>query len=438
MENADFYKLELMILKRLKGQFVKIDKEKEREQLIIDIAKTIRPNVDAESLSTIIKDITSLRPIEGLINTETIEDVMVNNVQNIFVYDSKEGLIKVDVKLESKEELELLVEKLKLYATNEAANGNIYDVHLPNGSRANIVSSPLGYDITIRNFKSTTLSILDLINYNELDYQIAARLWIYTDGFKVRPANLIIGGMPAAGKTTLLNSMFSFFRPEQRIVTIEETYELNTKTMENCVNLETSDDLPMIELVKNALRMRPDMLIIGEVRGSEANDMITAMNVGKIGMTTIHAPAARDVINRLEHFPMNVPQDIIPVIDAIIIVGQVYSKNKPTRKIIQISEIAGIETQILLSDLYRFDYKTGKGLPILPSVTYRDTLSNLLGIPPSDILAEENVRANILYAMNKLGMRDIVSINNIVKDYYDNPEATLKKLGLNLEPIIKV
>ncbi|MEM3202414.1 MAG: ATPase, T2SS/T4P/T4SS family, partial [Candidatus Micrarchaeaceae archaeon] len=264
MENADFYKLELMILKRLKGQFVKIDKEKEREQLIIDIAKTIRPNVDAESLSTIIKDITSLRPIEGLINTETIEDVMVNNVQNIFVYDSKEGLIKVDVKLESKEELELLVEKLKLYATNEAANGNIYDVHLPNGSRANIVSSPLGYDITIRNFKSTTLSILDLINYNELDYQIAARLWIYTDGFKVRPANLIIGGMPAAGKTTLLNSMFSFFRPEQRIVTIEETYELNTKTMENCVNLETSDDLPMIELVKNALRMRPDMLIIGE------------------------------------------------------------------------------------------------------------------------------------------------------------------------------
>ncbi|MEM0148195.1 MAG: ATPase, T2SS/T4P/T4SS family [Candidatus Micrarchaeaceae archaeon] len=438
MENADFYKLELMILKRLKGQFVKIDKEKEREQLIIDIAKTIRPNVDAESLSTIIKDITSLRPIEGLINTETIEDVMVNNVQNIFVYDSKEGLIKVDVKLESKEELELLVEKLKLYATNEAANGNIYDVHLPNGSRANIVSSPLGYDITIRNFKSTTLSILDLINYNELDYQIAARLWIYTDGFKIRPANLIIGGMPAAGKTTLLNSMFSFFRPEQRIVTIEETYELNTKTMENCVNLETSDDLPMIELVKNALRMRPDMLIIGEVRGSEANDMITAMNVGKIGMTTIHAPAARDVINRLEHFPMNVPQDIIPVIDAIIIVGQVYSKNKPTRKIIQISEIAGIETQILLSDLYRFDYKTGKGLPILPSVTYRDTLSNLLGIPPSDILAEENVRANILYAMNKLGMRDIVSINNIVKDYYDNPEATLKKLGLNLEPIIKV
>ncbi|MEM3503720.1 MAG: ATPase, T2SS/T4P/T4SS family, partial [Nitrososphaeria archaeon] len=359
-------------------------------------------------------------------------------VQNIFVYDSKEGLIKVDVKLESKEELELLVEKLKLYATNEAANGNIYDVHLPNGSRANIVSSPLGYDITIRNFKSTTLSILDLINYNELDYQIAARLWIYTDGFKVRPANLIIGGMPAAGKTTLLNSMFSFFRPEQRIVTIEETYELNTKTMENCVNLETSDDLPMIELVKNALRMRPDMLIIGEVRGSEANDMITAMNVGKIGMTTIHAPAARDVINRLEHFPMNVPQDIIPVIDAIIIVGQVYSKNKPTRKIIQISEIAGIETQILLSDLYRFDYKTGKGLPILPSVTYRDTLSNLLGIPPSDILAEENVRANILYAMNKLGKRDIVSINNIVKDYYDNPEATLKKLGLNLEPIIKV
>ncbi|MEM3876397.1 MAG: hypothetical protein QXP24_01570, partial [Candidatus Micrarchaeaceae archaeon] len=139
------------------------------------------------------------------------------------------------------------------------------------------------------------------------------------------------------------------------------------------------------------------------------------------------------------HAPMNVPKDIIPVIDALIILAQVYEKNKPSRKIVQISEISGMETQILLSDLYRFDYKTHKAAPILPSVTYRDTLSTVLGVPPPDILAEENVRANILFAMNKQGTRDMVSINNIVKEYYDNPEATLKKLGLNnMQPVIKV
>ena len=192
-------------------------------------------------------------------------------------------------------------------------------------------------------------------------------------------------------------------------------------------------------LVKNALRMRPDMIIIGEVRGEEANDMMTAMNIGKISMGTIHASSTRDMINRLQHAPMNVPKDIIPVIDALIILAQVYEKNKPSRKIVQISEISGMETQILLSDLYKFDYKTHKAAPILPSVTYRDTLSTVLGVPPPDILAEENVRANILFAMNKQGTRDMVSINNIVKDYYDNPEATLKKLGLNnMQPVIKI
>ncbi len=429
---------ELEILKRLKGQFVNVENEKEMKALISGIAKTLDPDMSQEEVDAIIKDIIDLKPIRELLASDSIEDVMINNTNNIFVYDSKDGLKKLDIKIENNMELDILVEKMKLYSTNELANGNIYDIHLPTGSRANVVSSPLGYDITIRNFKQNTLSIIDLINLGEMDYQIAARLWIYTDGFKVRPANLLIGGMPASGKTTLLNAMFSFFRPEERIITIEETYELNTKTQENCVNLETSDDLPMIELVKNALRMRPDMIIIGEVRGAEANDMITAMNVGKIGMTTIHAPTARDAINRLLHSPMNVPQDIIPVIDGIIIVGQIYENKIMKRKIIQISEISGVETQILLSDLYRYDYKTHKGMPILPSVTYRDTMSNILGVPPADILAEENVRANILYALNKLKMRDLTSISDMVNEYYDNPRATLKKLGLNLEPIIEV
>ncbi len=433
-----FQNIELEVLKKLKGMLVNPENEKKINAEIAGIAKTLNPNISQDEVDALINDIRDLRPIKALIESETIEDIMINNTSNIFVYDSNEGIKKLDIKIESGTDLDILVEKMKLYSTNELANGNIYDIHLPTGSRANVVSSPLGYDITIRNFKENTLSIIDLINLGEMDYQIAARLWMYTDGFKVRPANLLIGGMPAAGKTTLLNAMFSFFRPEERIVTIEETYELNTKTQENCVNLETSDELPMIELVKNALRMRPDMIIIGEIRGAEANDMITAMNVGKIGMATIHAPTARDAVNRLIHSPMNVPQDIVPVIDGIIIVGQVYENKIMKRKITQISEISGIETQILLSDLYRYDYKTKKGMPILPSVTYRDALSSILGVPPADILAEENVRANILYALNKLRMRDMASINEIVKEYYDNPSETLKKLGLNLEPIIEV
>ena len=197
--------------------------------------------------------------------------------------------------------------------------------------------------------------------------------------------------------------------------------------------------MPMVELVKNALRMRPDMIIIGEVRGEEANDMITAMNIGKICIGTIHASSTRDIINRLQHSPMNVPKDIIPVVDALMTLAQVFEKGTPVRRVTQISEISGMETQILLSDLYKLDYKTHKGAQILPSITYRDMICGLLGIAPASLLSEEVVRANILYALNKKGTRDIVSINNTVRDYYDNPETTLKKLGLgNVQPAVIV
>jgi len=433
------YALEDQILRMLEGKFVNIESEEKKRELVVEAIKSVDPSASPEKVNAIISDMEDLSPITEMLDDEHIEDIMINNTQNIFVYDSRQGQVKRQERIDSTEILSRFVGKLKLYSTNSLSKGNILDVHLPSKSRANIISSPRGYDITIRNFRKAPFSIIDLINNGTLDYSIAARLWLYIDGFKVRPANLLIGGMPASGKTTLLNSLFSFLRPEQRVVTIEETYELDTSTQENCVNLETNEDMPMEALVKNALRMRPDMIIVGEVRGEEANDMITAMNIGKIVLGTIHASSSRDIINRLQHSPMNVPKDILTVIDVLLVLSQVYKNNVPTRKIIQISELSGIETQVLLSDLYKFDYKTFKSSPILPSVTYRDALSQLLGVPPLDILAEERVRALILEQLNKLNRRSIKDISEAVKAYYDNPEALLKSIGLNdIYPIVRV
>jgi flagellar protein FlaI len=436
----ELLEVEDQLLRELTGKFVNITDPKRRREMLVSGIKTIRPQSDSHDLDEIINDINDLGKVSELVEDENIEDIMINNTSSVFVYNAKEGTKKVDdIRFANKDVLTRFVNKLKLYATNQAANGKIMDVHMPTGSRANIIFSPLGYDVTIRNFRSNPFSILDLINAGEMDYRIAARMWLYTDGFKVRPANVVIGGVPAAGKTTMLNSFFSFFRPEARIVTIEETYELNTATQENTVRLETSQDLPMVELVKNALRMRPDMIIIGEVRGAEANDMLAAMNVGKIAMTTIHASSTRDIINRLEHAPMDVPRDILPAIDALIIVAYAYHNGVPTRRIVQMSEISGIETQILLSDMYRFDYRTHQAAPILPSVTYRDTVSRLLGVSPSDILAEEAVRERILFQLNRLGKRDMKSISEMVQAYYDNPEKLLKDIGLtNISPAVTV
>ncbi len=431
--------IEEEVLQQLTGRFSEIVDMDRRNEIVGSISRKLDPAISQSEINMIIDDMNNLDPITELLVDDDIEDIMINNVRGVFIFSSRKGRVKTEYKIEDREMLGRFVAKLKLYMTNQEYEGKIMDIHLPNGSRANIVTSPSGYDITVRNVKRTPLSILDLINENLMDYDIAARLWLYVDGLRVRPANLLIGGVPAAGKTTLLNAMFSFFRPDQRIITIEETYELDTSTQENCVNLETSEDLPMEALVKNALRMRPDLIIIGEVRGQEANDMITAMNIGKISMGTIHGSSSRDIINRLQHTPMNVPMDIVPVIDALVVVSNFYRGTTSYRKITQISEIAGIETQVLLSDLYKYDYKTQRGSAILPSVTYRDMLSSLLGIPPTAILAEERVRAVILERLNKLGKRDIRSISAVVKEYYDNPDAALRALNITgIEPAVRV
>ncbi len=423
--------VELKVLRRLVGKFAGIDDEQKKSELIKLHAKTVSPGISDAEIKEIVADVHDLFPIGKYITDQGIEDIMINGTRNIFIYNEGGGFFKTDVKFANREQLDFFIDKIKLYSTNQMAGGNIVDVHLPTGSRCNIVYSPIGYDVTVRNFKKHAFSIIDLINSGELDYQMAARLWVYSDGFMVRPANLMIGGMPASGKTTLLNAMFSFFRPESRIVTIEETYELNTEMQDNCVRLETSDELPLVELVKNALRMRPDTIIVGEVRGAEAKDMMTAMNIGKIVMGTIHASTARDVVTRLQSTPMDVSMELIPAIDAIVMTAHVFENKKPFRKIVQIAEVSGVETRVLLSDLYKFDYKTHQATPIMPSVAYRDNIATLLGIAPQLIFDEERVRANILMAMNKQGMRDMKSISEMVKGYYENSQNALNKLGLS-------
>ncbi|MDE1761814.1 MAG: CpaF family protein [Candidatus Micrarchaeota archaeon] len=430
MNDNEFYNFESAVFDALAEKLSRLTEEEEQIDAIKSAAKSVNLAATEEEIDRVVSDSRTFAPLDKYMEDPNVEDIMVNNLTNIFIYTNTGGQQKVAEKIVTRKEMALLVKKFKMYITNTTANSKIFDVHLPNGSRVNIVDSPLGADITIRNFKPRALSIIDLINAGELNYSIAARLWLYMDGFKVRPANFLIGGMPGSGKTTLFNALFSFFRPEERVILIEETYELNTETQENAVRLETSVDVTMEDLVKNALRMRPDIIMIGEVRGAEAKDMMTAMNIGKISMGTIHASNARDVVTRLQHSPMNIEKDIIPLIDAIIVVSQVQEAGRGVRKITQISEISGIETQVLLSDLYLYDYKTRRSSPILPSVTYRDLLSRLTGYPPSEIMIEEQRRAKILEKLNQMGIRDLQGINKFCKEYYHDPVKALERIGL--------
>ena len=430
MDDEAFYTFESRVFDLLEGKLSELSADEDKNKYIEAMAKAINPAVGPEDIKKLIAESKSFGVIDKYLYDDSVEDIMINSISNIFLYIMGKGSSKALDRIQSKKELDLLIKKMRMYAMTVVGAKRIFDVQMPNGSRANIVDLPSGADVTIRNFKKKTYSIIDLINLGELSYNMAGRFWLYVDGLKVRPANMLIGGMPAVGKTSLLNAMFSFFRPEQRVVVIEETPELNLSTQENAVKLETTPDLPMVDLVKNALRMRPDTIILGEVRGVEAKDLMTAMNIGKIAMGTIHASTAKDVITRLSHSPMNIEPDAIQLIDAIIIIAQVNEGGKLSRKITQVSEISGMEQQVLLSDLYSYDYKTRKASDMLPSITYRDSLARLTGYTPLEIVMEEQRRGKILEKLNENGVRDLRGINEFVKAYYENPTSALAKIGL--------
>ena len=430
MPDDKFTAFESRAFEKLEARLGNIHNDQDLYRYIESVVKALDPSADKAKIDNIFNEAKKFEPIDKYLNSESVEDIMINDTENIFIYDNTHGSMKVDERIGSADQLSWFVKKLKMYTTTAVANRHIFDVHLPNGSRCNIVDSPHGPAITIRNFKPVAYSIIDLVNYGELSFNLAARMWLYSEGLGIRPANMLIGGMPGSGKSTLLNAMFSFFRPEARVVVLEETYELNTKTQENCVNLETSPDMTLEDLLKNALRMRPDLIIIGEVRGLEAKDMMTAMSIGKSVMSTMHAHTTRDMVTRLEHDPMRVSIDTIPLIDVFTIVSQINRENKKQRRITQVSETSGIDTKVLLSDLYTFDYKTQKGSDILPSITYRDVLSKATGTTPTDIIAEERRRAKVLERLNSMGVRDMHSINEFCRDYYDNQKNALQKIGL--------
>jgi flagellar protein FlaI len=277
-----------------------------------------------------------------------------------------------------------------------------------------------------------------LIENGTLNAEIAAQFWMYVEGLGVKPANIIISGGPGAGKSTLLNALFSFIPVQDRIVVIEDTLELNTELEENCSRLESDEDTSMEDLVKNSLRMRPDRIIVGEVRGREAQDLMTAMNIGKYCMGTLHASTARETVIRLENEPMNAPEVLVSLVDVFVIMRRYNLRGKITRVVGELVETAGMGDQIiLLSTLWTYDLATSTFKEALTSSAYRDRLVQVSGKTASEIMAEIQVRANILKLLFKKGIKEIRDVTNFCRKYSANPQEAIAELGVNRQDLLK-
>jgi flagellar protein FlaI len=290
--------------------------------------------------------------LQPLLNDPYIEDISCSGVGRMFVEHKMFKSLKSSVYFFSHEDLDDFVvqmgERIKKPVT---LRNPIVDATLPDGSRINIVYgrdiTRRGSNFTIRKFSDDTISVLDLIEFGSMNYLIAAYLWLAME----EDMNIFVVGPTASGKTTLINALTTFIRPDAKIVTIEDTPELKVphhnwvrEVVRNMSKTDKSSGVDMFDLLKAALRQRPDLIMIGEIRGAEGNIAFQAMQTGHPVMATFHASSVEKVIQRLTGDPINVPKVNIDNLDLVVIQAAVRAPDGSTvRRVTSVNEIVSYD-----------------------------------------------------------------------------------------------
>ena len=317
--------------------------------------------------SELYDEVTGLGPLETLLKDETVNDILVNGPQQIFV--EREGKLELtDVTFKDERHLLRIIDKIVSAVGRRVDESNPYvDARLQDGSRFNAMVPPVAVDgslVSIRKFKKDKLGIDDLVNFGAFTEEMAA----YLQAAVATRLNVIVSGGTGSGKTTTLNALSSFIDNAERILTIEDTAELQLQQthvgrMESRPpNVEGKGAVTQRDCLRNALRMRPDRIIVGETRGEEVIDMLQAMNTGHDGsMTTIHANSARDGVSRLENMismagiDMPLKASRAQISSAVNLIVQASRLQDGSRRMVSITEVTGMEGEVIsMQEIFRY------------------------------------------------------------------------------------
>ena len=448
MDQTQHEDLAFRLIEKLYGRMSLLQPQKEREQMVEEALAGVlasgefaqfKPEFEnTERRLQFIRDFLSYGIVTELLCDFCVEDLIVNNLKPIYIHHSQKGFVCTGKHFKTRKELDLFIHKILLFAGRKKLE-KIVNLELPNlEGRVNIILCPFGPQLTITKAKVSPISILDLVREGSLTHEVAAQLWMYIEGMSIRPANIMIAGGPGVGKTTLLNALFGFIPETDRLVVIEDTLELNTFLEESCSRLASDEELTLADLVKNALRMRPERIIVGEVRGIEARDMITACNIGKYCIGTIHALTSREAIIRLQSEPMNIPEMLVSLIDVFIVLKRYHVKDKIFRVIDEVSETSGMEqVKILLSQVYKYDYDGRKLKQMNPSTVYRDRLAQQSGLTAREVLREHLLRTFLLQQLDGRNMVSMKEIATFCRAYSRDPNETTARLGFDREKLLR-
>jgi archaeal flagellar protein FlaI len=324
----------------------------------------------------------------------------------------------------------------------------IVDASLPGKHRLAVCYrreiTPFGTAFTIRKFREDPYSIIDLINIGTFSEEMAAYLWICLEN---RASVMVLGGT-AAGKTTALNALACLIKPGNKIMTIEETAELNL-SHENWVSLISRQsyglggsnvgEVALFDLVKTCMRHRPDLMIVGEVRGQEAYVLFQALATGHGGMCTMHAENIDSAVKRLTQKPMDISPAYIPLMNVVMSVQRVHliknGEKKAFRRVLNVNEIADFENYI---HPFKWDPIKDEHKMNLEGSAQFSSISERLGLSVQELIAEMDRRRNVLHWMREQKIRSYKEVANIIAEYYARPKSFYEKIKTGEEANIVV
>lgn len=389
------------------------------------------------------QDLVGYGEIDPLIRDDNLEEIMVIGIDKpVFVYHREYGMMKTNILFKDAGEVMNLIDSIARQINRRIDQESpILDGRLPDGSRVNATIPPISADgpsMTIRKFKRDPLTIIDLINSKTISVELAAFFWLCFDGLGVKSANAIISGGTSSGKTTTLNALSSFINPKERIITIEDTLELQIphehviRMETRPPNVENRGELTMNDLVKNSLRQRPDRIIVGEVRGSEAITLFTALNTGHSGFGTLHSNDARETITRLTNAPMSVPNIMISAIDFIIMQNRIYrSDGVSFRRISEVAEVSGIEEGVIqLNKIFEWDPQSDTIKNVGITSKTLTEIANVSGNSLNSLYDEIKNREIVLQHMVDQNIRSIRDVSTVLEMYYLDSQKVLNRILL--------
>ncbi len=416
---------------------------KKIEQILEDYMLIINPKSKEKIIYFLKKQFLGLSKLEVLMRDPNIEDISCDGAKvPIFLYHRRFGSLRSNVEFDEEEELSAFVIRLAQKCGKHISIAEpMLDATMPDGSRIQMTLSSevtaKGSTFTIRKFKEDPFSPPDLIEFNSMSAEMVAYLWLAVEN----GINALIAGGTAAGKTSALNAISLFIPRDSKIVSIEETREINLphpnwipgvsrSGFGEVVGNKVTGEIDLYDLMKAALRQRPEYILVGEIRGREAYVLFQAMATGHTTYSTVHADSAQSLIHRLEGKPINIPRIMLQALDIVCI--QIISrvKNKRARRCKQIIEIIDIDPttkEILTNEVFRWDpvddrfIYSGKSY-ILERIRSEKDLSR-------DEMADEiRNRAKLLDWMNRTNIREFKKVATIIAKYEEHPEKVLEKI----------